>query len=115
MSDIHKEWSKYIQEEDSEPDEQGSEEYEVPPWIKSLQSGFSGPNGSVVLAYEWRSSWDQQHHSGDIIKVSDWDNKVRCAICGRSLTHIYWVLSKDKEIIPVGEEDIHEAIGLSKN
>lgn len=86
--------------------------------------GVDGPNGNILVGYEWRTvegeKWSDYEGGLVATKVSDWDRAEQCESCGRKIVHIFWVKDKDTgDVHPYGREHLHTALGyrseLSKN
>jgi hypothetical protein len=84
--------------------------------IVSKKIGVEGPNGNVLVGYEWRTvegeKWSDYEGGLVATKVSDWDRAEKCESCGRRIVHIFWVQDKDTGAVnSYGKEHLHQALG----
>lgn len=87
--------------------------------IISKKIGVEGPNGNVLVDYEWRTvegeKWSEYEGGMVATKVSDWDRAEKCETCNRRIVHIFWVKDKDTgEVGSYGKEHLHQALGFKK-
>lgn len=81
--------------------------------------GVEGPNGNILVDYEWRTvegeKWNEYEGGMVSTKVSDWDRAEKCVTCGRKIVHIFWVQDKDTgKVSSYGKEHLHEALGFRR-
>ncbi len=92
----------------------------VPSWVKKAARSrtVEGPNGNKAIAYDWRWMWEEvwsKREDGLVSKkVSDFDNAMNCTTCGRRIVHVYWVETKDGEILPYGGDHLHTILGYPR-
>ena len=87
--------------------------------IISKKIDIEGPNGNILVGYEWRTAEGEKwsDYEGGLVatKVSDWDRAEKCVTCGRKIVHIFWVKDKDTgKVNPYGRDHLHEALGYRK-
>lgn len=89
----------------------------APPWVRTAaqQDNFRGPNGSMVVGYEWKRAHGRKIKEGEdpseVMLVSDWDSAEQCASCGRKIVHVYWVQNAEGVLQPYGGDHLHTALG----
>lgn len=92
----------------------------IPAWVRraSKSKVVIGPNGNKAIAYEWKWMWDEvwSNREDGLVskKVSDFDEALTCASCGRRIVHVYWVETTDGEILPYGGDHLHIALGYPR-
>ncbi len=92
----------------------------IPSWVKKAAKSkvVEGPNGNKAIAYEWKWMWDEvwsKKEDGLVSKkVSDWDNAMNCASCRRRIVHVYWVETKEGDILPYGGDHLHMILGYPR-
>jgi hypothetical protein len=87
--------------------------------IVSKKIGVEGPNGNILVDYEWRTisgeKWSEYEHGMVTTRVSDWDGAEKCITCGRGIVHIFWVRDKDTgKVSPYGSEHLNIALGYPR-
>jgi len=85
--------------------------------IISKKMGVEGPNGNILIEYEWRTvegeKWSDYEGGMVSTKVSDWDRAEKCVTCNRRIVHIFWVQDKDTgKVSSYGKEHLHSALGF---
>jgi len=85
--------------------------------IISKKMGVEGPNGNILIEYEWRTvegeKWSDYEGGMVATRVSDWDRSEKCITCNRRIVHIFWVQDKDNgRVSSYGKEHLHLALGF---
>jgi len=85
--------------------------------IISKKMGVEGPNGNILIEYEWRTvegeKWSDYEGGMVATRVSDWDRSEKCITCNRIIVHIFWVQDKDTgRVSSYGKEHLHLALGF---
>lgn len=88
---------------------------EMKAWKAS--AALTGPNGAQIVGYVWPYCLEEREDNrGEVVshRVSDWDQAVPCAVCGRMIVHQYQVRHADGTTAAYGSEHLHQALGFPK-